>query len=421
MYLTALDFGSSKVKGAVAEMKKDGSLLIIKTIRRDSAGVKKGEITHPDEAVRVLFEILSELKHFDKRCLKNLIFGISGANSRFYLSRAAISIPRPDLEIISEDVDRVLKESLAVNLPAGWQIIHTIPREFFVDDIEVNKESVIGLSGKKLEATAVLVTVFSSIYRNFLKVITLVLGKKGDFDGSIIFSPLASERVLLSKSQRELGVVMIDIGFGTTSMIVYDEGKLLSVKVFPIGSGSITNDLAIGLKCSVPAAEKLKVVSGFAFAREVSSKEKIELSEYEDGQGAEVSRRFVAEIIEARLREIFSLVGEELKSMGKFGKLPAGAVLSGGGAKLPGIGDLARNELKLPIQVGFPRLEEFEISNAHVADEISDPDMAVACGLILSRADMVRKGGSFGFSSGASYNLNEPWWKRLIKALLVSD
>ncbi len=421
MFVTAIDLGSSQIKGIVADVKKDGSIVAVKTVKKKSNGIKKGEVVDIDETVKTLFEVLSEIKHFDKRSIKNVIFSLSGAKSKFLVSRAGISIPRPDLEIIQEDVDRVIKESMAVNLPPGWQIIHSIPREFVIDDIEVDDSNVVGLSGRKLEANVILLPVFSGLYKNFIKVAGLVLGKKSGFDGSLIFAPLASDRSVLSKNQRELGVILIDIGFGTTSFIVYQDGKMLMAKVLPVGSGNITNDIAIGLKCSINTAEAIKLTFGCAFARDVSTKDKVDLAQFEEGQSTEVSRRYIAEIIEVRVREIFSMVNDELKALSKAGKLPAGVVICGGGAKAPGILDLAREEMKMPAQIGFPNISEFEISHAQITNELDDPEMAVAAGLILHKMDLLKKGGAYSYGSGVSYTLNEPWYKKFIRNLIPSD
>jgi cell division protein FtsA len=421
MYITAIDLGSSQIKGLVVDVKKDGSVVAVKTVKKISGGIKKGEIVDIEEAVKTLFEVLSEIKHFDKRCIKNLVFGISGTKSKFLVSRGVISIQRSDFEIIPEDVDRVIKESLAINLPPGWQILHSFPREFIVDDIEVDDVNVVGLSGRKLEANVILIAIFSSIYKNFIKMAGLVLGKKSEFDGSLIFNPLACERAVLSKNQKELGVALIDIGFGTTTLVVFQDGKIFTTKVLPVGAGNITNDIAIGLKCSIKTAEAVKLTFGCAFARDVSIKEKVNLAKFEDGQSNEVSKRYIAEIIEVRVREIFSLVNEELKNLAKTQKLPAGVIISGGGAKSQGILDLARDELKMPAQIGLPNLSEFEASHAQITNELDDPEMAVVCGLTLQKIETLRKGGSFRSSSGSGYSINEPWYKKFVKSLIPSD
>ena len=420
MYLTAVDLGSSQIKAVVAELKKDGSLVVLKTIKRNSAGIKKGEIIYPEETVKGLFDVLGEIKHFDKKCLKNIVFGISGTKTRFNISRAAVSIPRPDFEILQEDIDRVIRESMAFNLPAGWQIVHSLPREFIIDDIEVDGMDVIGLSGRKLEANVVLISVFSSIYKNFLKVANLVFGKKGDFDGSLIFSPLAAARSVLSRHQKDLGAVLIDIGLGTTSLTVWQDGRILTARVLPVGSGNITNDLAIGLRCSLTAAEEIKISSGAALAREVSSKDKVTI-ESGGGKIIEVSRKYICEIIEVRVREIFAMVNEELRNMGRSAKLPAGAIITGGGAKMDGVLDLARQELKLSAQIGLPSSEELETSGPIIGDQIDDIEMAVACGLLLTKVDLLKKGGAIKNASGRLQPLNESWLRKFFRALMASD
>lgn len=419
MYLTAIDLGSAQIKALVSEVKKDGSLAILKVVKRKSAGIKRGEIVSCEELVKELIEVLEEIKHFDKKSLKSVVFGISGTKSRFNVSRAAVSIPRPNFEILQEDVDRVIRESMAINLPAGWQIIHSLPREFIIDDIEVEGMDVVGLSGRKLEANVVLISVFSSIYNNFLKTKNLIFGKKNDYDGGIIFSPLAAARAVLSSHQKDLGVALIDIGWGTTSLSVWQEGRILMTKVLPIGSGNITNDLAVGLKCSPEAAEEIKVSLGFALAREVSSKEKVDLEIGEET--IEVSKRYIAEIIEARIVEIFNLVGQELKNIGRWAKLPAGVVLSGGGAKLAGVSDLARQELKLSAQLGLPAMEEFEIANQIIESQLNDPEMAVAAGLLLARVDNLFRKGFSSSSRIGSRLIDEPWWKKIFKTFMISD
>lgn len=420
MYITAIDLGSAYIKGVVAEQNKDGSLRLVKTVRKESRGIKKGEIVYPDETVKSLFEVLSVIRQFDKKCLKNIVFGISGMHVQFHLSRAAISIPRPDFEILHEDVDRVIQESMAIQIPAGWQIIHSFPREFVIDGIEVEGTDVVGLSGKRLEANVVLISAFSSVYRNFRKVADLVFGKKNEFSGSVIFTPLASERAALSQSQRELGAVLVDIGHSTTGIAVYQDGRLLLAKALSIGSGHITNDIAIGLRCTVPTAELIKCEYGCAYARDVSVKDKLDLSQYEAELSPQASLRFVSEIIEARTREIFSLVQDELKGLGVYGKLPAGAVLVGGGAKLKCIADVARDELKSPVKIGIPHVEEFERGTGGL-DDAQDPSMAAVCGLVLHRGDrLYQKNGAKGFS-GRSLDAGGSWLKKVVRTLLASD
>ncbi len=419
MYITAIDIGTTRIKGVVAELKKDGSLFVLKTLKRPSAGMKRGEINHPEEVIRPLFSFLKEVRHFDKRCLKNLAFSISSTKSRFHISRGTISIQRPDHEILDEDIERVIKESMAVNIPPGWKVIHSFPREYIVDDIEVDDQSIVGLSGRRLEANVVLISLFASVYNNFLKVAKLVLGKKGDFGGSVFFAPIAAERAVLSGKQRELGVVCVDIGAQTTGIVVYQDGKMVHAKVLPVGSANITNDLAIGLKCSVEAAEKIKLEFGAASSKGISPKEKVSLAQYEKDQEGNVTRKYIAEIIEVRVRELLSMVADEIKQIPLEGQLPGGVVLTGGGAKIAGLLDITRQELRLPAHIGLPIMNRFEASNGQLSQQLDDPEMAVAVGMVLHRIGMMHKRHSIAGDVGGG--INESRIIRTIKALMAMD
>jgi cell division protein FtsA len=190
----------------------------------------------------------------------------------------------------------------------------------------------------------------------------------------------------LNRSQKDLGVALIDIGAGTTGLAVYEEQKLLHTAILPVGSLNITNDIALGLKIPVSEAESVKLSFGYALSREIPAKETVEVN-ISHGKKVAVSRRFLSEIVEVRLAEIFELVNEELKRIQRLGQLPGGAVLVGGGARLPGIVELAKRELKLPAQIGLVSPELFETDDAETAARIEDPDYAVALGLTLFGVD----------------------------------
>jgi cell division protein FtsA len=193
----------------------------------------------------------------------------------------------------------------------------------------------------------------------------------------LVLAPLAAAQSVLSKKQKELGVVVIDLGGGTTGMVVFEEGDLVMSTILPVGSMHITNDLAIGLRTSVDTAEKLKLQYAYAEAREVKKDIDVDLSKIDKQEDGKVSTKHIAEIVEARLEEIFSLANKELKRVGKDGQLPAGAILTGGGAKLPGVVELAKKELRLPVTLGTPG------SVTTVIDRVNDPAYATAVGLVL--------------------------------------
>jgi cell division protein FtsA len=217
---------------------------------------------------------------------------------------------------------------------------------------------------------------------------------------------LAAARASLTKRQKELGVVLVDIGGGTTSLAVFEENDLLHTAIIPIGGNHITNDIAIGLRTSVDVAEKVKLEFGNALPREISKKEDINLAELDSNEEGIVSRYHVAEIIEARLEEIFSMVNKELRAIGKDRLLPGGAVIAGGTAKLPGVVDLAKDVLGLPAQTGFP------LPLGGLVDKVDEPSFVTSVGLIVWGTEDSQIFGKNGFSkgrlgSGISENLGE--------------
>ncbi len=378
MLITALDFGTAQIKILVAETKRDGQLSLLNVFKIPSIGLRKGEIATFEEAIQSLKRAIDEIKKVNKAALKNIFINVGGGNVKLQNSRGIVAVSRADSEIYSEDIDRVIKASQAINLGPNRMILHTITREFIVDGIGDIIDP-LGMVGNRLEVNTLIIDAFKPTVNNLIKAIEAVGGKVG----GLIYNPLASSRSVLTKAQKELGVVLIDIGFGTTGMAVYEEDKLLSAAVFPIGASNITNDLAIGLKCPIKMAETIKLSLGSALAKEISNKEKIELHQIDESFRSVVSRRFISEIIEIRLAEIFEFVNNELKSLGKSGQLPAGAVLTGGGAKMSGIVELAKKELKLPIQIGIPEFPEAELTDGGLRAQIEDPEFSLAAGLLL--------------------------------------
>ncbi len=188
---------------------------------------------------------------------------------------------------------------------------------------------------------------------------------------------------------------MLDFGFGTTTMALFEENKVRHLKSFPIGCGYLTNDIAIGLKTSIDIAEKLKAAYGYALAKDVSRREMIKMAEFDQSNKNEIPRRFLAEIIEVRLAELLELINNELKTAGHTTQLPAGAIITGGGVKLPGMIELIRHHLKLPVQIGFPDLKNFEILNPAHQELVDDPEFATAVGLVLWGANERPKSKSF--------------------------
>jgi cell division protein FtsA len=289
-----------------------------------------------------------------------------------------VAVSRADAEIYQDDVDRAVRASQAVNLPQNRTIIHTLTRDFMVDGVGDIVDP-LGLSGSRLEVQSLVIDAFSPHVKILIRAVELAGGEVS----GLVFAPLVAARAALSKRQKELGTVLIDIGFGTTGLSVYEENRLAGVAKFPMGAGSVTNDLAVGLKIPVDAAEEIKLHYGYAYSREVNAKESVELKKFAEGAKGSVSRRFIAEIIESRLEEILDLVNGELKIIQKDAKLPGGAVLVGGGAKLPGLTDLVKQEMRLSAQIGCTLADEWESGGGTSREFLEDPEFAGAFGLVL--------------------------------------
>lgn len=370
--IVGLDIGSSKIRVLVAKYDEEAeNINIIGMGETQALGIRRGVITDVEEATTSISNALEKAERTSGVPIEHAYVSIDGSHVEAQPSKGVIAVARADNEITEDDIARVIEAASAVSLPANYEILHVIPKNFTVDSQKGVKDP-IGMNGIRLEVETVIIQGSTSNIKNISKCIS----RSGLEIDDLVVTPLATSSSLLNKKQKELGVVEIDIGSGTTGMVVFEEGDLLHTTILPIGSEHVTNDLAIGLRTSVDIAEKVKVEYGYAKASEITKKEKIDLSKIDSKEEQTVSRKKVAEIIEARMSEIFSMVNQELRKIGKSGKLPAGVVLSGGGVKLPGIIDLAKEELKLPAQIGFPD------NIKGVIEKIDDPVYATSVGLI---------------------------------------
>lgn len=376
-HIVGLDIGSHTIKAAVAEVKPDGGLLLIKLITAPSEGIRRGVVDDAANATRALNQVIEEIKQISKNAVRNLYISVGSGDMRVQHSRGIVAVSRADFEICSEDVERVLQAAQAVNLPPNRMILHAVTKEYVVDSV-ADIRNPVGMTGNRLEAQSLIIDAFSPTVKSIVKCVEVAGGKVA----GLIFSPLASSHAVLSRNQKELGVMLVDIGFSKTGISVYEENKLLHAAVIPLGSGNITNDIAIGVKTSIDIAEMIKIGHGSAIAHDVAQREVINLEELNPMTKGVVRTKFVSEIIEGRLAEIFELIHLELKKINRDGKLPAGVVLVGGGAKMPNIVELARQELRLPAHLALPDLASFERSS-EMGFEGEDPHYACVFGLVM--------------------------------------
>ena len=408
--LVGLDVGSSTVRVVIGKREPDKKLPnVIGVGTHLSGGIRKGSVVDLEEAVSAISGALEKAERMVGQAVESAYVGISGEQISSDMHRGVVAIAKADGEITEDDVTRALEAAQAVAMPSNQEILHIIPRSFNVDDQKGIKDPV-GMTGVRLEVEALIIYAGSGLIKNTTKAIF----RAGVDIQDLVLTPLAASQAVMTKRQKELGSVIIDIGGGTTGIAVFEEGDLLHTSILPIGGSHITNDIAIGLKTSVDVAEKVKVEYGFANPEEVGENEEIDLSKIDPSEEEVVSKRTVAEIAEARLDEIFEMVNRELKKIRRAGKLPAGAVLTGAAAKMPGIVDVAKRSLGLPVQVGFPKELPFAV------DKVDDPSFATAVGLVLWANDMHGQSyggggvsGKFGAVSGA-LGKAKGWFKSLL-------
>lgn len=383
--VTSIDLGSTTLRGVVGQFLENGNLQVLSVESVPSEGIKRGAIFDADAVIESIGKLSDELSLRVGKPINSVYVGINGTHLQSIVSKGVIAVSRADGKISEEDVDRVKESAQAISL-MNKEIIHLVPQSYIVDKEEGIRDPV-GMQGIRLELSAVLV--YGSSQQ--LKEVEKCVGAAGLSVENIFFSTLAASRAVLSRKQKDLGVMVMNIGGWTTGICVFEEGNLIYTSVLPIGSTHITNDIAIAFQVPIEVAEKLKIKYGSALPITAQNDEEIDLSEYGD-ETKRISRRELVDVILARLEEIFDLTSSELRKIGKEKLLPAGAVLCGGGAKLPLLDKFAKERLRIPTIIGFPKNVE------GIVDKVDDPAFAAAIGLLLFEKDendghMVSRGG----------------------------
>jgi cell division protein FtsA len=339
----ALDVGSASIKGLVANFTpKKEALEIVCKVESPAAGMHKGAVSDIDDASRAISALLDEIESIVERDFKGVVVSVGGPHLETRFSKGTVVVSRADEEIGKEDMDRAIQAVCATSLPQNRMLLHALPRTFLIDEMDRVKDPV-GMQGTRLSCEAILIDAFSQPVKFLQKSLSVV----GLTPTDIIASFLAGSLAAVPKKEKNLGVLALDFGAETTSLTVFEDGDLIHAKVLPLGSRNVTADLASGLKIHFDSAERMKTEVGHALSSQVSKKEMVNLANFIEGGDEIISRKYVADIIEARISEIFELVADELKVIGRQGKLAGGVILFGGGSRIPGIESLARRELKL--------------------------------------------------------------------------
>ncbi len=380
--ITGLDIGTDTLKILVASKDpEDSEFEVLAQVQKSCSGVRKGVVIKPKKVAEEIRILIDEAIISSGRKIDSVYSNINGSHLTAVFSKGVIAVSRADEEISREDIDRVVQNAQTISLPSNKEIIDVFPKEFAIDGEGGIKEA-LGMRGTRLEAEVLLIYVLSPYLQNLTKAI---LGANLQI-ADIQCSPIAAAQAVLTPQQKELGVALIDIGADTTGLAVFEEENLIHTAVFPIGSSHITNDIAIGLRCDIDLAEKIKREFGTCILKR-DKKEKYRRDKIKVSNSLSFSRKMLVGIIDARVSEIFDQINKELKKISCQKLLPAGIVLTGGGAKLPKIVELAKKELKLPCRIGKPQ-------GFTGLDE--DPSLATVCGLVLGGVDF---GGEHVLSS----------------------
>ncbi len=391
-----LDIGTSKVACVVGLMEDDSDKpSIIGVGVAPTTGLRRGVIVDIDETVSSITAAVDEAERVSGIPIHRATISIDGASVRSFNSSGVIAVSHADHEIQADDVHRVEDAATAVQLPANHEIVQVFPRRYTVDGEAVNQDPA-GMTGVRLEVESHIITAHTGALKNLHR----VLDQAGvDIEGQVLV-PIAAAETVLTKQQKELGVAIVDIGAGTTGVAVYQEGSVVHSGILPIGSGHITNDLAIGLRTNVDTAEQIKLKYAEVTQDLAGKADVIKIPEL--GSDQNVERRHLDMIVTSRVAELLEMVAAEMRKAGRDVMLPAGVVITGGGANLKGLVDYAKQGLKLPVSIGRPK--DFN----GLVDRIDDPAFAAPIGLMLSnmkyggvvRHNKRKSGGGVGGSFG---------------------
>ncbi len=370
--ITGLDIGSSSIKALSVIKNQDSSgFEVLAKVVISSFGVRKGVVVNVEEVAKNISQVIHEIQSPIDQNINSVFVNIGGSHIFTTHSHGAIAVSRADQKISQEDIERVTQAAQDFSLPSNREVLEIFPREFIVDN-QGRIKDVLEMQGIKLEIKILALCGFTPYLRSLTEAISI----SGLQINDLVVSGLASSKAVLTSQQKELGVALLDIGAGSVDLTVFEEGELIHLAVFPLGSAHITNDIAIGLKTEFDIAEKIKKEFGSCLLQNGQKHEKIKRPESEEP--LIFSRKMLVNIIEARVSEIFDEVRKELKKISRHGLLPGGLVLTGGGSNLSKIIELAKKELKLPCQIGVPR---------NFVGLEQDPSLATVCGLILSGAE----------------------------------
>jgi cell division protein FtsA len=396
-----LDLGTSRVAVVIAESDDPGApVTIIGVGESPSEGLRKGVVVNLDKTIAAIQAAAVTAERMAGQRVESVIVSLAGIHLWSQNSMGVVAVARPDHEIGEEDVQRVVEASRAISVASDRQVIHVIPRAYTVDGQDGVRDA-IGMTGHRLEVETNIITGAQTAVQNAIK---CVHGAGFDVE-DVVCAGLAAGEGVLTQQEIELGVCLIEIGAGTTNVVVYNEGSARHVAVLPVGGNHVTSDIAIGLRTTLEEAESLKLNYGHALAEVIDHAEKVEVRQVGGDRITALPRRFLAEIIGPRMTEIFLMAREEVRKTGFDHLLPAGVVVSGGGARLMGTMDSAQHVFDTSARLGQPT------GLVGLADKAQGPAFAVAAGLVKwgSRAPVRGYGPRQPVTFGNTYQKTVRW------------
>ena len=391
--LTGLDVGTSKVCALVAEAASDGSVGLLGYGVVPCTGLRKGVVVNIEATVEAIRAAIAESEKSSGARVGSAVVGVAGAHIRGLNSHGIVAVRGG--EVGGRDVERVIDAARAVAIPLDRQVLHILPQQFAVDDQEGVRDPV-GMAGVRLEARIHIVTAAQSYGQNLNK----CCERAGITPGELVFEPLASADAALFPEERELGVALIDIGGGTTDVIVFLNGAVMHTAVLPIGGNHLTGDVAAGLRTPLSDAERLKISHGVATNLVVGRDEMVQVPGVGGREPRVIARKILGEIIEPRMEEIFTMAQRELMRSGVADNLASGVVLVGGTSLLEGTQELAERIFNLPVRRGLP------INLKGMPEELMKPMYTTAAGLMLHAA-----GNGRGHSNGLARYGRWGWFR----------
>ena len=397
--IVGLDIGTSKVVALVGEISPTGELSIVGIGSHKSVGLKKGVVVNIESTVQSIQRAVEEAELMAGCQIHSVHAGIAGNHIRSLNSHGIVAIK--DREVFQTDIDRVLDAAQAVAIPADQKILHLLPQEYIIDEQEGVKEP-LGMSGVRLEAKVHLVTCAANAAQNIEKCIR----RCGLEVEDIVLEQLASSHAILTDDEKELGVCIVDIGGGTTDIAIFTEGAIRHTGVIPIAGDQVTNDIAMALRTPTQYAEEIKIRYACALAKLTSSDETIKVPSVGDRPPRDLSRQALAEVVEPRYDELFTLVNAEIMRSGFSDMIAAGIVLTGGTSKMEGVVDLAEEIFHMPVRLGAPQ------NVAGLKDIVNNPIYSTGVGLLQYAKDQSGDSRSLSQSGEGVLGRMKSWFVR---------